>query len=55
MKDNEASQPEEHDKGQQSAFSLDRERRGIRIMKFLLAVFSIILILTMILSMVLNR
>jgi hypothetical protein len=53
MKDIEAEKLEEQ--VQNSTFSLERERRYIRIMKFLLGIFSIILILSMALTLILKR
>jgi hypothetical protein len=53
MKNIGAEKPEEQ--GQNSTFSLERERRRIRIMKFLLGGFAIILILVILLTPILNR
>ena len=53
MQHNEAEKPDKQVK--QDAFSLDRERSRIRIMKYLIALFSIILVLARGISMILNR
>lgn len=53
MKHNEADRLE--NEGPQHAFDLDRERKWIKTMKFLLALFAIILIVALALSMTLNR